>query len=179
MDAVHNMSDELALVCLFCAYVVSLSVTRGLQRAANMLNSLGLIVIGGLVVWQALERVLHPRPVVGWLPAVIGLVAAAGNWGVARALAPWKATNATIRLAYLHNLGDVYVSLAPVAAGLLVMASGHSYFDPAIAILIGLWIVMTTLFELRGSANELLWPPVAVCPHDEPAAELALSGYHG
>ncbi|HEY3011570.1 MAG TPA: cation transporter [Gemmatimonadales bacterium] len=170
MDAVHNLSDELALVCLFCAYLVTLPITRGLQRSANVLNSLGLVVVGTLVIWQAAERMVHPHVVVGWLPVVAGLLAAAGNWGVARALAPWQASNATIRLAYLHNLGDTYVSLAPVAAGLLVLLFRRSYFDPAIAVLIGSWIVLTTLLELRRSTDELLWPSEATCPHGEHAA---------
>jgi cobalt-zinc-cadmium efflux system protein len=41
--------------------------------------------------------------------------------------------NAAIRLAYIHNLGDVWVSLAPVAAGLLLILTGNSLFDPLIA----------------------------------------------
>src|SRR6266446_2254639 len=69
--------------------------------------------------WQAAERILHPAPVVGSVAAVVGLLAAAANWGVARLLLAPSRNNAAIRLAYIHNLGDVYVSLALVAAGLL------------------------------------------------------------
>lgn len=167
MDAVHNFSDELALVCLFCAYSTSLRMSRGLQRMSNVLNSLGLVAIGGLVVWQSIERLGHPRPVTGWLPVVAGLLAAAGNWGVARALRPWTAKNAAVRLAYVHNLGDAYVSLAPVAAGLLVSLSHRALFDPLVAIFLGLWILGSTLVEIRRAADDLLWPELAVCPHDE------------
>jgi len=167
MDAVHNLSDELALVCLFCAYSTSLLMSRRLQRVSNVLNSLGLVAIGGLVVWQSIERLAHPRPVVGWLPIVAGLLAAAANWGVARALRPWMANSAAIRLAYVHNLGDTYVSLAPVASGLLVSLSHRSFFDPLAAILVGLWILSSTIVELRRAADDLLWPEQAVCPHDE------------
>ena len=41
--------------------------------------------------------------------------------------------NAAIRLAYIHNMGDAYVSLSPVVAGLLTVVSGYSFFDPLIA----------------------------------------------
>lgn len=41
-----------------------------------------------------------------------------------------RGTNAAIRLAYIHNIGDVWVSLAPVSAGLLLTLTGYSFFDP-------------------------------------------------
>jgi len=167
MDAVHNFSDEFALVCLLCAYSTSLRMSRGLQRTSNVLNSAGLVAIGGVVIWQSIERLARPRPIIGWLPIVAGLLAAAGNWGIARVLRPWEAKSAAIRLAYVHNLGDTYVSLAPVAAGFLVSLTHRDLFDPLIAILVGLWILGSTIVELRRAADKLLWPEQAVCPHDE------------
>jgi cobalt-zinc-cadmium efflux system protein len=82
---------------------------------------------------QAVERVLNPIPVQGLIPIVIGIAAALANWGVARLL--WKPSrdNAAIRLAYIHNIGDVWVSLAPVVAGVLLTLTGYSIFDPLIA----------------------------------------------
>jgi Co/Zn/Cd efflux system component len=35
--------------------------------------------------------------------------------------------NAAIRLAYIHDIGDVWVSLAPVSAGLLLTLTGYSF----------------------------------------------------
>ena len=83
-------------------------------------NSVGLLLVSGLLLWQAAERILHPAPVVGSIAIVVGLLAAAANWGVARLLLAPSRNNAAIRLAYIHNMGDVWVSLAPVAAGLFV-----------------------------------------------------------
>ena len=112
MDAVHNLSDELALVCLLLAYSLSLYLSRGLQRTANLLNSIGLVGISAVLVWQAFERIFHPVPVPGLISFGVGIFAALGNWGVGRILAPWQSRSPAIRLAYLHNVGDVYVSLA-------------------------------------------------------------------
>lgn len=58
IDAVHNLSDELALICLWLAYVLAASMSRGLQRSANLLNSAGLLVISAVIVWQAVDRIL-------------------------------------------------------------------------------------------------------------------------
>lgn len=164
MDGVHNFSDELALIFLWLAYLLAVSMSRGFQRTANVLNSLGLVAISAVLVWQAVDRVFHPPVVIGWLPILAGLVAAAGNWGVARTLRSWRATSAPIRLAYLHNLGDTYISFAPVIAGLLVTAFNRPIFDPLLALAVGLWILVTTLRELRRSASQLLWPEEAICP---------------
>src|SRR5262249_55552887 len=104
MDAVHNLSDEMALLFLFLAFVLPLALSTTLQRWANLLNSVGLIVVSGVVVWQAVERLLHPVPVLGFASLTVGLLAAAANWGVARLLVQPSRKNAAIRLAYLHNM---------------------------------------------------------------------------
>jgi cobalt-zinc-cadmium efflux system protein len=169
-DAVHNFSDQLALVCLLLAYLVTTRASRHFQRWANLLNSAGLLAISAVLVWQALERVLHPQPLIGWLPVAVGVFGVLGNWAVALLLRPWERHSPAIRLAYLHNLGDVYVSLAPIAAGALVIATGYPIFDPVLALAIGVWLVISTVHELRGSSGVLLWPQDATCPHPEGAS---------
>jgi len=165
MDSVHNLSDELALICLMLAYLLPITLSRHLQRSANLLNSMGLVAISGVLVWQSVERLLHPTPVLALFPVVIGLLAAAGNWGVALFLQGVKDQNPAIHLAYLHNLGDIYVSLAPVAAGVLVALSGSSFFDPLMALCIASWIIWTTVQEVASSREGLLWPEDAICGH--------------
>jgi cobalt-zinc-cadmium efflux system protein len=98
---------------------------------------------------------------------VIGLLAAAANWGVARLLLAPSRNNAAIRLAYIHNIGDVYVSLAPVAAGLLVSLSGYSTFDCLIAAGIAVWIIVSTTREVFASSEELIWPEKIICGHSD------------
>ncbi len=172
MDSIHNLSDEMALVCVFLAFLLPTTRStrsRTLLQSANVLNSLGLLVISGALVWEAIARLLHPTPIAGIVPVVIGLAAAAGNGGVAWLL--WKPgkQNATIRLAYVHNRGDVMVSCAPVLAGLLIMLSGQVVFDPVIAFGVALWMIWSTLREMLGSHEALFWPAEPVCGH---AAEM-------
>jgi Co/Zn/Cd efflux system component len=88
MDSIHNLSDEMALVALYLAFVLPLGVSRNLLRSANFFNSVGLVVVSGLLLWQAVERVLSPVPVQGLIPIVVGIAAALANWGVALLL--WK-----------------------------------------------------------------------------------------
>jgi len=167
MDAVHNLSDEMALIFLYLAFILSHSVSRNLLRTANLFNSLGLIVISSLLVWQAVKRFQNPIPVQGAIPLLVGIAAAAANCGVARLLWEPGRNNPAIRLAYIHNMGDVYVSLAPVVAGVLVIFTGRSIFDPSVAGVIALWIILTTVREVSGSRQELIWPEKIVCGHSD------------
>jgi cation diffusion facilitator family transporter len=167
MDSVHNFSDEMALVFLYLAFILPHGISRHLLRSANVFNSVGLVLVSGLLLWQAVERMLHPAAVVGSVAIIVGLLAAAANWGVARLLLAPSRYNAAIRLAYIHNIGDVYVSLAPVAAGLLVSVTGYSIFDPLIAAGIAMWIIISTMREVFASSEELIWPEKIVCGHSD------------
>ncbi|HTQ72913.1 MAG TPA: cation transporter [Burkholderiales bacterium] len=165
VDAVHNFSDELALVCLYLAFVLARGFSRNLLRVANLFNSVGIVAISGLLLWQAAVRLLHPAPVLGAVSIAVGLFAAVGNWGVAKLLYEPGKDNAAIRLAYLHNLGDIQASLAPVLSGALVLLTGRSYFDPVVAGGIALWLIGSTLQEVARSRDELLWPTKIDCGH--------------
>ena len=165
MDAVHNLSDELALVLLLAAFFVARGPSRNLLRSANLVNTVGLIAVSGLLLWQAVERMLHPAPVLGGIAIMAGLLAAAANWCVASLLRGPAMNNAAIRLAYLHNLGDVSVSLAPVAAGVLVGLTGQPIFDPLVAAAVALWFIWSTLQEVSHSHEELMWPDKLECDH--------------
>lgn len=169
MDSVHNFSDELALVCLYLAFALPVGLSRNFLRSSNVFNSIGIVAVSALLLWQALARFLEPVPVSGMIPIVVGVLAAIGNWGVARLLKGPARDNPAIRLAYIHNLGDVQVSLAPVLSGILVLVSGHSYFDSIIAGLIALWISWATLREVIGSREELVWPEKVSCGHADEA----------
>lgn len=166
MDGVHNFSDELALACIYLAYQTQLNLSRNIQRVANILNSIGLITIAGILIWQSMERIFNPVPEIGYLPIISGIFASLANWGVAKVLYKVRDQNASIRLAYIHNLGDIYVSLVPVLAGLLVLLTNKSYFDPFIAIIIGVWLIASIWMEIRRSYSDLIWPENAICKHD-------------
>ncbi|HTO73982.1 MAG TPA: cation transporter [Gemmatimonadales bacterium] len=172
-DSVHNFSDELALIGLYGAFLLPGLLSRNSQRVANLLNSVGLIALSAVLAWKAVGRLSHPVVVSGALPIAVGLAAAAANWGVARLLAGPGRSNAAIRLAYLHNLGDVGVSLAPVLSGLLLALTGRSVFDPLVALAVAAWLGASTVKELRSSSEELIWPEVMTCVHEPGRTGLA------
>jgi cobalt-zinc-cadmium efflux system protein len=165
VDCVHNLSDEIALALLLFAYTLSRGLSGRLLRSANFFNSVGLIVISAVLVWESLARLAVPVPVVGIGPIVAGLVAAVGNWGVTHALREAKEEDPAIRLAYVHNLGDILLSLAPAVAGALILVTGRSVADSIAALAIAAVIIVTTIRELVRSGEELFWPADVVCGH--------------
>jgi cobalt-zinc-cadmium efflux system protein len=167
LDGVHNLSDEIALAFLVLAYALRTGLSGKLLRSANMFNSLGLIMICAFLVWQVIERLAEPVPVLGIVPVVAGLLGALGNWGVAHVLREPAQHDPAIRLAYVHNMGDTLLSLAPVAAGVLVIVSGLPVFDAVVALLIAAVILVTTIRSVAGSHQELMWPENVVCGHPE------------
>ena len=116
---------------------------------------------------QVIERLLHPVTVQGAVPVIVGFSAAGANWMVARLLLKPAQNNAAIRLAYIHNMGDVWVSLAPVAAGLLLSLTGYAFFDPLIAGSVAVWFIASTGREVFQSHEELIWPEKIVCGHPD------------
>jgi cobalt-zinc-cadmium efflux system protein len=167
IDSVHNLSDELGLALLFLAYTLPAGLSGALLRSANFFNSIGLLAISGFLAWRSIERLTAPPPVIGLGPVLAGLIGVVGNWGVARALRGAAERDAAIRLAYVHNLGDVLLSFAPVAAGLLILVSGRPLFDPLIALGLAVAIAVTTVRELARGGEALLWPPTLSCGHSE------------
>ncbi len=165
MDGVHNLSDEAALASLVLAYSLRSGLSGRWIRAANAFNSIGLLAITAVLVVQALERFGNPQAVPGLVPIGVGLLAAAANFGVARALRDAAAEDAAIRLAYVHNLGDTLVSLAPVAAGLLMLITGSSLADPIAALAIAGAVVVPTLRAVLSSHEDLVWPENVTCGH--------------
>jgi len=174
MDSVHNLSDEMALVFIYLAFILSKGVSRNLLRSANIFNSVGLIVISG-VSGNRLNDFSIPLQLWVWSQSWSALRLPRQTGKLLRLLWAPGRNNAAIRLAYIHNLGDVYVSLAPVLAGLLVTVTGHSFFDPLIAGGIALWIIGSTLREVVASHEELIWPEKIVCGHSDHDETIAAS----
>jgi cobalt-zinc-cadmium efflux system protein len=165
MDGIHNLSDEVALLLLVFAYTLRAGLSGRLLRYANLFNSVGLLAICAFLVWRVVERLSYPVEVFGLVPIVAGLIGAVGNWGIARVLREPSKEDGAIRLAYVHNLGDTLVSLIPVAAGVLIFASGSFLFDSLFALLIAAVVITTTLRAVIGSHKELLWPENVSCGH--------------
>jgi cobalt-zinc-cadmium efflux system protein len=158
-DAGHNLSDVLGLVVAWGAAALAKRAptarfTYGLRGAsilAALFNAVFLLVVVGGLSWEALQRLGRPEPVGG---LTVMIVAAAGivvNGVTAWLFASGRDGDINIRGAFLHMASDAAVSAGVVAAGLIILATGWRWLDPAISLAINAIIVWGTWGLLRDS----------------------------
>lgn len=189
-DAVHNLSDAVALIIAFAARRIARrpadgAMSFGYARAevvAALINYTVLVVISLWLASEAAMRLIDPPEVAGGivmalagLALVIDLATALLTWRLAR-----ESTN--IRAAFLHNLADAGSSVAVLLGGLLIWLYGLRWADPAITLLISGWILWHALSEIGPVIRILMLgaPPEAEAEAVRRAieAEAGVEGVH-
>jgi cobalt-zinc-cadmium efflux system protein len=156
-DAGHNFSDVLGLAATLAAVVLARRPARGRftygLRRASVLAALGnavlLLCATGAIAWEALQRLLAPRPVgasIVMLVAGIGLLINAGS---AWLLSAGHPHDLNTRSAYVHMIGDAAVSAGVVLSGLVVLRTGWMWVDPLVSIGVVVAILVATWGLLR------------------------------
>lgn len=146
-DAGHVLTDIVALGVAWLALRQSskpadLRHTYGHHRfgiLAAMLNGGLLVAIVIAIVYQAVQRLLHPAPVQAGLVIVTALVAVAVNAYLAASLSP-PAANLNLRAARLHVLSDMAGSIGVLLAGAVILLTGWLAADTVIALAIAVLI---------------------------------------
>ncbi|NQX59594.1 cation diffusion facilitator family transporter [Paenibacillus qinlingensis] len=165
-DSGHMLSDAgalaLSLLALwFTAKPSSARLSFGFHRIeilAALFNAVTLFVIAGLIIWEAIERFLHPAAVASgsmMLIACIGLIA--------NLLSAWSLMrkgdvhgNLNLRSAYLHILGDALGSVGAIIAGAVMLLFGWYVADPIISIVVSLLILRGAWGVLKSTLHILM-----------------------
>jgi len=152
-DAMHNLSDVLALVLAFAARRIARraatpAMSFGYARAevvAALVNYTTLVLVSVWLAGEAVVRLLDPPEVTGWVVVVLALLAFAVNGGTT--LLTWRMArdSVNIRAAFLHNLTDAATSLAVALGGALILLFGWRYVDPLVTLGISAWILVHSL----------------------------------
>ncbi len=151
-DAWHNLSDVLSLMLGYTGEKVSeksgtSQYTFGLKRFEvfiALVNAMSLMVIGVIIVYEAVERFLNPVDVnIGiMLPvAVIGLL---GNVFSILVLARNRKDTINLRAAFLHLLYDAVSSMAVIVAAVVIHYTGMLWIDLVISLVIVVMMVWST-----------------------------------
>ncbi|MFB6841683.1 cation diffusion facilitator family transporter [Streptomyces sp. NPDC056361] len=187
-DAAHMATDAVGLAMALLAIHFanrppSGNRTFGFARAeilAALANCLLLLVVGGYVLYEAIQRFLEPAETKGGLTiafAVVGLVA---NMISLSLLVRGQKESLNVRGAYLEVLADALGSVTVIVAAGIILATGWQYADPIASIVIGLMIVPRTLKLLRETLDVLLEAaPKGVDMAEVRAHILALPGVEG
>ncbi len=148
-DAAHNFSDFTAVLVAYVANRIgrrgaSTGFTFGYRRAeilAAALNVIILFAVSAFIVYEAVERLFHPQAVLGNLVILVAAIGVVGNGLSAWLLHRDSDHNLNIRGAFLHMLGDLFTSVAVLVNGIILMYRPWYWLDPALSVLIALFIV--------------------------------------
>jgi cobalt-zinc-cadmium efflux system protein len=180
-DAGHNASDVLGLVVAWVAVWLTkrkpnARYTYGLQSSsilAALANAVFLLVAIGGIVWEAIQRINHPEPVMGNTVMIVAAVGIFINGFTALLFMRGSKGDLNIRGAFLHMATDAVVSLGVVISGLIMLKTGWLWLDPVVSITIAFVIVIGTWGLLRDSINLALHAVPAHIDHAKVKAFLA------
>ena len=131
-DAAHMLTDAgalaLALVALrLAARPAEGAMTYGLGRTeilSAQFNGATLLVLGLLIVFEGIQRLVHPPDVEGAVVLVVALLGVAVNLGATVALHGADRRSLNVEGAFQHVLTDLVAFIATAIAGLVIMLTG-------------------------------------------------------
>lgn len=134
-----------------------------MEVLAGFVNALTMFALVAWIVWEAVERIRAPAPILSGVMLAVALGGLAVNVAVLRILrghdhhdGQAEGIDVNVQGARLHVLGDLLGSLAAVAAALIVRYTGWTIADPILSLLVALLIVASAWQLLRRSAHILL-----------------------
>ena len=184
-DAAHMATDALglgmALLAIhFAARPPSETRTFGYARAeilAALANCLLLLVVGGYVLVEAVQRFITPADTHGGLTIAFGVFGLVANTVSLTLLMRGQKDSLNVRGAFLEVAADALGSVAVIVAAVVIMTTGWQAADPIASIAIALMIVPRTWKLLHETLDVLLEAaPKGVDMADVRAHILALDG---
>jgi cobalt-zinc-cadmium efflux system protein len=162
-DAGHNAADILAVgLSLFALYMIARPPTSrrtfGFGRVGiltALANSVALVVVGCLLVYEAIRRIQHVEPVNGYTIMLVAGIAIVINGAVALSLFRHR-SDLNIKSAFLHQVLDAAVSVGVLLAGIIIVLTKWYYADPVIALVISLFIFRGAWEIIREATDILL-----------------------
>jgi len=163
-DAGHMLTDVGALALSLLAMRLaqrppSPEKTYGyvrLEILAALVNGATLLLIAGLICWEAYGRFLEPRNVDGPVMLTVAGIGLLVNVAGAFLLHRHAHGNLNVRGAYLHVLGDLLGSVGTIAAGVVILLTGWSVADPLISVFIAALILVSAWRLVREATDVLL-----------------------
>ncbi len=163
-DAIHNLSDTLALMLAWAANRVGerkpdARRTFGYKRfeiLSAFINAALLTGISLYLIYESAVRFLHPEPVKPGLMLVIAIVGLAGNLCSMLFLHHDSEHSLNVKAAYVHLLGDTISSVAVIAGAVFIYYTGMAWIDPLLTVVISIVIMIQAYRILRESVGILM-----------------------
>jgi len=163
-DAGHMLTDTMALALAAAAFHVSKrpaggNLTYGYQRfqiLAAFVNGLSLLLVVGWIFYEAVERFITPRDILGGTMLTVAAAGLVINIISFAVLHSGDQENLNIRGAALHVAGDLLGSVAAIVAAVVIIYTGWTLIDPILSIAVAFLILRSAWVLVKRSAHVLL-----------------------
>ncbi|HMF92723.1 MAG TPA: cation diffusion facilitator family transporter [Vicinamibacterales bacterium] len=174
-DAGHMLTDAGALV--LSLIVIRLvqrptggSLTYGMRRAevlSGQANGAVLLVLGALVTYEGIVRLIQPPDVQGVLVTIVAALGVAVNLAAAWVLAKANRQSLNVEGSFQHIVTDLYAFIGTLVAGIVIIVTGFNRAD-AIASLVVAFLMFRSGWGLQRKAIRVLLEsaPERMAPED-------------
>jgi len=163
-EAGHILSDVAGLgLTLMATWLAQRPATsqatfghRRIEILAALGNGLSLLVIAGLIAWEAVERFQSPAPVSGLAMVIVAIVGLAVNSINMVLLHKVSRHDLNLRGAWLHSMADAVSSLGIILAAIAISLWNWVWIDAVVSLLIACSVGLNALPLVKESLEVLM-----------------------
>jgi cobalt-zinc-cadmium efflux system protein len=163
-DAGHMLTDAGALILSLIVIGLvqrpsSEGLTYGMRRAevlSGQANGAVLLVLGVLVSYEAISRLIHPPVVAGMLVTVVAAVGIVVNIVAAWVLAKANRESLNVEGSFQHILTDLYAFIGTFIAGVIIVMTGFDRADAIASLAVAALMIRSGYVLQRKSIRVLL-----------------------
>ncbi|MFL5908232.1 MAG: cation diffusion facilitator family transporter, partial [Solirubrobacterales bacterium] len=160
-DAGHMLTDAIALGLAVAALRLaerppSGRYTYGLRRAeilSAQINGATLLLLGVLIIYEGIRRLIEPPDVEGTLVVVVAIVGIAVNLAAVRLIASAERRSLNVEGAFRHVLTDLFAFVATAVAGAVILIWGFDRADGIASLLIAALMLWASYGLLRDTGR--------------------------
>ena len=160
-DAAHMLTDAIAIGLALVALRLakrppSGDYTYGLRRGeilSAQVNGVTLLLLGGLIVYEGIRRLIDPPDVEGSLVLVVALIGIPVNLIAARLIARADRRSLNVEGAFRHIVTDLFAFIATAVAGAVILLTDFTRADGIASLLVAALMLWAAYGLLRDSGR--------------------------
>jgi cobalt-zinc-cadmium efflux system protein len=163
-DAAHMLTDAGAIALSLVAARLAVrpakgAMTYGLGRAeilSAQVNGITLVVLAGVIVYEAVRRLVSPPQVDAVPVLVVALGGIVVNLAAARVLGGANRQSLNVEGSFQHVVTDLYAFIATAAAAVVIMTTGFARADALASLLVAGLMLWSAYGLLRATGRVFL-----------------------